>query len=662
MPASSTPPTVAVALPSAAPFTGHRSLRAWLWALPFCLAVLLVLTVAAALEASDRRDVEGLRHTMEVDALALQDKLRERIEKEQLRLDALAAHLEIDSVVPERLGADPLLRSVLKAPWVSITWLDTNNRIVVQLPDTPPDRVSGNDSSPGVSVHLLATLGRGGHSSGQLIARLQPARLLKELTPWWMGQRYDIRLTDDFDQVLGTATGTAWRYPAAPLSHRITLEPLLRETQLELALREPFRPWFKTFPTWLLVAMLAMIGWASLLLRRQMQDVRRAEGAWRTEAAWRTAMGESLRVGLRARDPEGRLLYVNRAFADMVGYGVQELVGHASPMPYWESENMDEMHFLNQRTMSGNAPREGFETRWRKGDGTVLNVLIVEAPLIDAGGQQIGWMGSVLDITERVRAQESEQRRTDAMAAQARLATLGEIASTLAHELNQPLAAISSYNAGLKNALKNLKVADGPIALALQRQAQQIEHAATIVQRIRDFLSRREPYHEPCELSEVAAQALVLLRRDLSLRRVQIVDHLPVQMPPIVGDRVLLEQVLINLIRNAADALTAGEGVSISPKVITLGLSVVDGRFARFDVCDNGPGLKGRSTEQLCQPFYSTKTDGMGMGLAICRSIIEAHYGTMDSAEVSSGGARISFILPLAASMREPETPDTRGI
>lgn len=634
----------------------QRSARALLWALPFALAVLLVLVVALVLEASDRRDLEALHHTMEVDALSLQDKLRERLETEQLRLNALASHLLIDAITPERLASDAMLRRVLKAHWVSLTWLDEHNRILVQLPDAPPDQASGSsEASNGVSVHLLAPLTRSGRSNGELIARLQPARLLTELTPWWMGQRYDIRLTDDFDQVLGTATGGTWRSPAAQLSSRVSLEPLLRETQLELVLREPFRPWFRTFPTWLLAAMLAMIGWASLLLRRQMQGVRRAETAWRTEAAWRTAMGESLGVGLRARDMEGRLLYANPAFAEMVGYSVNELLGHAPPMPYWETENLDEMQALHQRTMSGQAPPEGFETRWRRRDGASLHVLIVEAPLVDASDKQIGWMGSVLDITERIRAQESEQRRVEAMAAQARLATLGEIASTLAHELNQPLAAISSYNAGLQNALKKQGVSDSHIVLALARQAQQTEHAAKIVQRIRDFLSRREPHKEPCNLAETAEQALQLLRRDLSRRRIRVDNQLPAICPPVSGDRVLLEQVLVNLIRNAADALEASESPHSLTRTITLELGVGPRRFMRLDVVDNGPGLKGRSVEQLCQPFFSTKADGMGMGLSICRSIIEAHYGSMEAADLMQGGARISVVLPIDedAPMRE---------
>jgi two-component system sensor histidine kinase DctS len=317
-------------------------------------------------------------------------------------------------------------------------------------------------------------------------------------------------------------------------------------------------------------------------------------------------------------------------------------------MPYWEGENLDEMHALHQRTMSGQAPPEGFETRWRKKDGAVLHVLVVEAPLIDASGQQIGWMGSVLDITERVRAQELEQRRIETMAAQARLTTLGEIASTLAHELNQPLAAIASYNAGLQNALKSRGVTDAPIAQALARQAEQAEHAAAIVHRIRDFLSRREPHREPCDLAALAHQAVQLLRRDLSLRGVRVLSELPDTTPRVVGDRVLLEQVLINLIRNAADALAAPDAGARAQGTVRLQLRVVAGRFVRFDVCDDGPGLKGLGIEQLCQPFFSTKADGMGMGLAICRTIVEAHYGAMDAADLPQGGARISFSLPLA--------------
>ncbi|HEY9026516.1 MAG TPA: ATP-binding protein, partial [Burkholderiaceae bacterium] len=288
------------------------------------------------------------------------------------------------------------------------------------------------------------------------------------------------------------------------------------------------------------------------------------------------------------------------------------------------------------------APREGFEARWQHSSGRPVDVMVFESPLVDAAGRQIGWMGSILDITERKRMEERERRQVETLAHNARLTMLGEVASTLAHELNQPLTAIASYNAGITNSLSKLGVQDELVLGALQRLGQQAQHAGRIVARIREFLTRREPRHERCDLHEVILAALELLTRDCQRRGVTLDVHLAPGVPAVLADAVLIEQVVINLVRNAADALQAreaGRRIAVSSRVA--------GDFVRVDVRDNGPGLAGLRVEQLCAPFYSTKADGMGMGLAICRSIVEAHQGVLDADEAPGGGALFSFSLPL---------------
>jgi two-component system sensor histidine kinase DctS len=390
------------------------------------------------------------------------------------------------------------------------------------------------------------------------------------------------------------------------------------------------------------------------MLRRQVIDVSRAEAAWRTEAAWRSAMEDSLTVGLRARDLDGRLVYVNRAFADMVGYSGDELLDLKPPMPYWPPDATEASMQRHARNMAGEAPREGYETRWRRRDGTALDVMIFEAPLVDARGQHIGWMGSVLDITAAKRLAERERRHTDTMAHHARLTMLGEIASTLAHELNQPLSAISSYNAGVLNSLERTRTEVDPTVLrALQRLGEQAAHAGRIVQRIRQFLTRREPQLEACSLNHIVEGAAALLRREFERRDVLLVLAFDPTLPPLVADAVLIEQVVINLLRNASDAL-AELPPGRERRIEASTRRTPDQRFVRIDVRDNGPGLQGRAIEALAAPFYSTKADGMGMGLAICRSILEAHQGALDAVESPGGGAWFSLTLPVDLRVTEP--------
>jgi two-component system sensor histidine kinase DctS len=436
---------------------------------------------------------------------------------------------------------------------------------------------------------------------------------------------------------------------------------MLTDAALELTLRDPPAVTTRPLALVLIAGFLPLIAGASWLLRRQVRQVSRAESAWRTEAAWRQAMEDSALVGLRARDADGRLLYVNRTFCDMVGLSAESLIGLRPPMPYWPPDALEELTARNRLNLAGHAPREGFEARWRHADGRPLEVKVFESPLVDASGRQIGWMGSIIDITNAKRLEEGERRQIEIMSNNARLTMLGEVASTLAHELNQPLTAIASYNAGIANSLAKLGVSDTAVLGALQRLGQQAAHAGRIVQRIREFLTRREPQHELCELNLVITDAVALLGRELARAQVQIDLRLDPDLPALLADAVLVEQVVINLVRNAADALQArpqGRRIEIRSSRSASSAHASGGvEFVRVAVSDNGPGLGGRGVETLCAPFYSTKRDGMGMGLAICRSIIEAHQGVLDVDAQAGGGARFSFSLPLLTA----EPPLTHG-
>ena len=314
------------------------------------------------------------------------------------------------------------------------------------------------------------------------------------------------------------------------------------------------------------------------------------------------------------------------------------------PMPYWPPDALDEVKQRSDRNLAGQAPREGYEARWRHRSGREIDVLVFETPLVDAGGRQIGWLGTILDITERKRLAEREQRQLEALAQTARLTMLGEVASTLAHELNQPLTAIASYNTGVMNSLQRLGLDDPLVLGALQRLGEQAAQAGRVVQRIRHFLTRHEPQIEACALNPVLQAALGLLAKELTQREVQVELALAADLPAVRADAVLIEQVVINLLRNAADALREQPGARRI--VLTSWASAEDG-CVWVSVRDNGPGLQGRSAETLFAPFYSTKAEGMGMGLAICRSIIEAHHGVLSAEPAPDGGACFRFSLPV---------------
>ena len=611
------------------------------WALPLVLALAFAASVGVWLRLSDMRDLEEERLTLIADSLSLEARISDWLNAEHAAVDRLAQQL------PGEVDDNALLRhravvEGLRRLWVSVTVLDLNNRVLAHVPQQVPQAAAPQKERSGVSLDeggLTAHWSAARPQGGRLVVRFAPSALLRQTVPWWLAQKYDVRLVDGLGQRLAQ-TGDALALPDTQ-SYRVSVDPAMRETWLELNTRVPHRPWWYTLAAALMGVFLLLSALASAMLRRQMREVRRAEGEARTEAAWRRAVEDSLTVGLRGRDLYGRLTHVNRAFCDLVGYGADELLGRLPPMPYWLPDEMEDSLRRHRRNMAGGAPREGYEARWMHRDGHVLDVMIFEAPLVDANGTQIGWMGSIVDISARKQAEERERRRTEALAHQARLSTLGEVASALAHQLNQPLAAIAGYNAGALRSLERAGHPDDDIVMeALRRLGEQAQEAGRIVQRIRAFLTRRAPQPERCAVPELVARVLALLKRDLRGARVDVA--LPPGLPDVQADAVLIEQVLINLVRNALDELHGKPAPTVR-----IAAQRVGERFVRVDVDDNGPGLQGRGIDQLTTAFYSTKAEGMGMGLAICRSIIEAHHGVFDAGAAAGGGAVFTLTLPL---------------
>lgn len=610
----------------------------WTWLWPFLLALAFSGAVSLWLVRAEQLDREEQQRNIISDALSLSSRIEDWIHIEQATLQALAAKLNghINDIT---LLNQPAVVEGLRRVWVSVTVVDENNRQIAHVPQfTPPVRpLAGQDAHEDISIstHLIVPLPHG----GQVIARMDPATLLRKSIPWWLSRKYEVQLIDDYGQRLaGTGEPLAAK---GRQSYRIDLSPELPNTFLELTTRDPYLPWWRSLPMLFIGVFLVLSAVASWALRQQMQVVDQARQRWRDEAAWRQAIEASLMVGLRARDTEGRVVHVNRAFCDLVGFSQEQLVGQLPPMPYWLPDTIEESMKRHQRNLAGQAPREGYETQFRRADGTVIDVMMFETPWVDASGRQIGWMGSFVDIRAAKQAQERERRQMEALAKQARLTTLGEVASALAHQLNQPLAAVAGYNAGILHTLEHLEPRQPELLEALRESCVQIEEAGRVVQRIRGFLTRQAPQRESCDLSQIVQRAVALLRRDLKDKGIALELDCPGGLPAVWGDPVLLEQVLINLVRNAMDAQTDQP----HPR-IAVAIRPTDDEHLLVRVDDNGPGVEGQTIDELASPFHTSKPQGMGMGLAICRSVVEAHHGTLRVAPNAWGGSRFSFTVP----------------
>jgi two-component system sensor histidine kinase DctS len=313
------------------------------------------------------------------------------------------------------------------------------------------------------------------------------------------------------------------------------------------------------------------------------------------------------------------------------------------PQLYWLPEDMERTEEMFRDVIAGKAPPEGFELRFQRSSGERFDALIYEAPLIDADGRHRGWMGSVLDITERKRAEEMARQQQERLQQTARLITMGELASTLAHELNQPLSAIASYCTGCLNRLRAGSIRSEELEPALEKLANQAKRAGQIIRRVHDFVRKSEPNMELCSLGQVLEDCMALMRADARQHGVRIVLELPEgSLPPVMGDRILLQQVVLNLMRNGIEAMgQAARGRNL----LHIGVKVLDGSI-RASVRDRGCGISPDIAEQLFSPFFTTKSKGMGMGLNICRSIIEHHQGRLWFETEPDGGTSFLFTLP----------------
>lgn len=374
--------------------------------------------------------------------------------------------------------------------------------------------------------------------------------------------------------------------------------------------------------------------------------------------AFRKAMEDSLVTGLRARDLQGRTTYVNPAFCQMVGFSAEELLGLGHPAPYWPPELADEYQKRQEVRLTGGGtpPREGFESVFMRKDGTRIPVLIIEAPLINAQGWHTGWMSAVLDISEQRRVEELSRASQERLQATARLATVGEMASLLSHELNQPLAAIASYASGSLNLLREQPPALADIEQAVRRIGEQAERAGKVIKSVHDFVRRRAKERElvaPQALLEAVLPLVNLQARKLGVR---VQTRVPAHLPQVLCDRTMVEQVLLNLARNAMQAMDEA-GVRDPWLLLQVRVAAPAGRagskgWLEFSVTDCGPGIPEEVKRQLFTPFFTTKAEGMGLGLSLCRTVVEQHGGFLNFEPNQPQGTIFRFTLPAPA-----ETP-----
>ncbi|MEY3762974.1 MAG: Sensor protein FixL [Pseudomonadota bacterium] len=410
-------------------------------------------------------------------------------------------------------------------------------------------------------------------------------------------------------------------------------------------------------PALVLAMSIALVSVLVLLVKDSRRRLK-AERDLADALAFRKAMEDSLVTGLRARDLKGRITYVNPAFCQMVGFDAEQLLGKSAPMPYWPPEMVGEYQQRQAVRLAGNSPpREGFESVFVRKDGSRFPVLIFEAPLINVLGEQTGWMSAFLDVSEQRRIEELSRSSQERLQATARLATVGEMASLLSHELNQPLAAISSYATGSLNLMRQPEFSDTPpplsdLQMAFERISEQAGRAGKVINSVHDFVRRRDQDREIVSPQAIIDAVMPLVQLQAHKLQVRVETKLDGRLSPILCDRTMVEQVLLNLARNGMQAM---DYPNCRKRLLTLqvkrAVSSDSHGWVEFAIIDMGIGISPDIAQQLFTPFFTTKAEGMGLGLSLCRTVVEQHGGHLEFEAQEPCGTLFRFTLPTAPEL-----------
>ena len=332
------------------------------------------------------------------------------------------------------------------------------------------------------------------------------------------------------------------------------------------------------------------------------------------------------------------ILFANRAFKHIHGFDAvgRTVRGVAVPQPERGDYRVDPRGLA-----PADVPRELFDGELQHPlSGRWYHVREQATRWVDG---RVVRMGIATDITDRKQTAEVSRQQEERLQRTARLITMGEMASTLAHELNQPLSAIANYCAGCVTRMQGGKWKPEEVLVAMQKASFQADRAGKIIRRVREFVKKSEPRRSAVRMPDVLDDALGFADIDARRTGIRLVTEIEPELPPVFADRIMIEQVVLNLIRNGLDAMadTLPESRVLRVRARRFGKDAVE-----VAVIDRGHGISEEGRQRLFTPFYTTKTEGMGMGLNICRSIVEFHDGRLIVDDNPEGGTIFSFTLP----------------
>jgi PAS domain S-box-containing protein len=373
-------------------------------------------------------------------------------------------------------------------------------------------------------------------------------------------------------------------------------------------------------------------------LRKEIAERQRAEEDGRRSEDRLRLVIDTLPALVWSKLPDGSADFLNQRFREYTGLSAEEGLGWGWMLNAFHPEDRAEEEW--QLSFAAGQPFEK-EARLRRADGAYRWFLIRAVPLRDEMGTVVKWYGSTTDIEDRKRAEEVLLEAQDKLARVTRIQAMAELAAAVAHEVNQPLTAI------MTNANFSIRQLNGStpnldeIRTAIREIVDDSTQASSVLSQIRGLLVHRTPRRAPLDINQIIEDVITLLRNEVSRNRISLSTDLASDLPGVPGDSVQLQQVLINLVINAIEAMRTSTQL---PRKLLI-RSVRNTGEVLVQVQDSGPGIEPEVADRIFETFFTTKPEGTGMGLSICRSIVESHGGRLRTVP-NSTGALFEFTLP----------------
>ena len=379
-----------------------------------------------------------------------------------------------------------------------------------------------------------------------------------------------------------------------------------------------------------------------MLLAALVQErVEQAKVLGESEARFRS-MADTAPVMIWMSGMDQESSFFNKRWLDFTGRTQEQELGNG-----W-AHGIHREDFDRCREVYANsfAARQEFtmEYRLRRGDGEYRSILDKGVPRFAPEGTFLGYIGTAIDVTDVKRTESELHRQRDELAHVARISTMGELAASLAHELNQPLTAILSNAQAAQRFLAADPGNVGEVLAILRDIVEDDTRAGEVIRRARELIRKRDLEIAALDLETIVRDVVMLIHSDAILHNVNVLLQIDPGAPKVHGDKVQLQQVVLNLLLNAFQAM---KDCPVTERQVTVRTELDDGHKVIVAVSDRGEGLKDDQLEKIFQPFYTTKNDGLGLGLSISRSIVEAHGGRLWAQNNPDRGVTIYFTVPL---------------